>query len=113
MTEQEPLIFGATNHHPAGCGTPPSLAGLASAAYRGYFENRYGEQAIFIYDDVRRLGHALSGGGWAGSRRGARARRASLAARLLACGAGSRPAVTRRHEGERRLPGKRRTERGW
>jgi hypothetical protein len=74
MTEQDPLIFGATNHHPAGCGTPPSLAGLASAAYRGfasaayrgYFENRYGEQAIFIYDDVRRHGTLYLGdAGWA------------------------------------------------
>jgi hypothetical protein len=66
MTMKEPLIFGATNHHTFGCGAPPPLDDLASAAYRGYFENRYGEQAIFVYDDARRHGTLYLGdAGWA------------------------------------------------
>lgn len=65
MTMTEPLIFGVPNHHPSGCGTPPPLEDLASAAYCGYFENRYGEQAIFVYDDVRRHGTLYLGdAGW-------------------------------------------------
>ncbi len=66
MTMKEPLIFGVPNHHTPGCGTPPPVDVTATAAYRGYFENRYGEQAIFVYDDVRRHGMLYLGdAGWA------------------------------------------------
>ncbi len=58
-------IFSITNHHTPACGTPPRIDDAAPPQYRGYFENRYGEQAIFVYDETRRQGTLYLGdAGW-------------------------------------------------
>jgi len=49
-------IFSVTNHHTESCGKPPQIDDSASDHYRGYFENEFGEQAIFIYDHTTREG---------------------------------------------------------
>jgi hypothetical protein len=47
--DQEP-IFWVGNHHVPDCGKPPHIDGDIRKRYHGYFENQYGEQALFIYD---------------------------------------------------------------
>ena len=44
------LVFQVRNHHSAACGTPPHMDDLRPNQYLGYFENQYGEQAVFVYD---------------------------------------------------------------
>lgn len=44
------LVFTARNHHAADCGTPPAIDESVPSQYIGYFENSYGEQAVFVYD---------------------------------------------------------------
>lgn len=46
----EQVIFSVRNHHSSDCGKPPSFVDGAPSRYLGYFENSYGEQAIFVYD---------------------------------------------------------------
>ena len=53
--DQEP-IFWVGNHHVADCGKPPHIDGDIRKRYHGYFENQYGEQAVFIY------GHEVKAG---------------------------------------------------
>jgi hypothetical protein len=53
--EQEPdhsgLVFAAHNNHDPRCGRPPRPRNTANPGlYYGYFENRYGEQIVFIFD---------------------------------------------------------------
>ncbi len=43
-------LFTVSNHHVPGCGQPPVLDGDAPGMYHSYFENRHGEQAIFVYN---------------------------------------------------------------
>jgi hypothetical protein len=43
-------LFQVRNHHSAACGTPPHIDDLRPNQYLGYFENQYGEQAVFVYD---------------------------------------------------------------
>ncbi len=43
-------LFQVHNHHTAASGTPPSIDDLTPTQYLGYFENQYGEQAVFVYD---------------------------------------------------------------
>jgi hypothetical protein len=43
-------IFWVGNHHVQGSGSPPHVDGDIRKRYHGYFENEYGEQAIFVYD---------------------------------------------------------------
>lgn len=43
-------IFRVGNRHGPGCGEPPHIGGGNAACYYGYFENEYGEQAVFVYD---------------------------------------------------------------
>jgi hypothetical protein len=43
-------IFQVSNHHSESCGQPPFIDGDRRKRYHGYFENEYGEQAIFVYD---------------------------------------------------------------
>jgi hypothetical protein len=58
-------IFSVTNHHTPHSGRPPQIADTPLDQYHGYFENRYGEQAIFIYDYARRQGMLYLGdAGW-------------------------------------------------
>ena len=53
------------NHHSAECGTPPHIDDLHPNQYLGYFENQYGEQAIFVYDrDSSQAVLYLGDAGW-------------------------------------------------
>jgi hypothetical protein len=45
-----PTLFRISNHHTDICGQPPAVDGDEPAKYHRYFANRYGEQAVFIYD---------------------------------------------------------------
>src|SRR5437773_1670574 len=54
---KEQSLFTVSNHHAVGTGQPPSVNGDEANTYHGYFENRYGEQSIFIYR--RATGEAL------------------------------------------------------
>ncbi len=63
MSEQ--AIFQVTNHHLDSAGRPPHLDDTTPNHYRGYFENEYGEQAMFIYDRTTRCGKLSMGdSGW-------------------------------------------------
>lgn len=42
-------LFQVRNHHSAECGIPPHIDAVRTNQYLGYFENQYGEQAVFIY----------------------------------------------------------------
>ena len=45
------LLFQVTNHHGESHGIPPQIDEQTFPnVYRSYFENQYGEQAIFLYD---------------------------------------------------------------
>jgi hypothetical protein len=43
-------LFWVRNHHTTACGSPPNIDDLSQSQYLGYFENQYGEQAVFVYD---------------------------------------------------------------
>ena len=43
-------LLHVRNHHSAECGTPPHIDDVRAGQYLGYFENEYGEQAVFVYD---------------------------------------------------------------
>jgi len=43
-------LFKVANHHAPDCGEPPGVDGDSGDAYYGYFENEYGEQAIYTYN---------------------------------------------------------------
>ena len=58
-------LFHVRNHRSAASGTPPHIDDLHSGQYRGYFENDYGEQAIFVYDrDSSQAVLYLGDAGW-------------------------------------------------
>jgi hypothetical protein len=58
-------LFSVKNHHIESCGKPPSITDGDGPRYRGYFENEYGEQAIFVYDWQKREGTLYLGdAGW-------------------------------------------------
>jgi hypothetical protein len=48
--KQDAYLFQVTNHHGPSSGIPPQVDDKQPRRYRGYFENEFGEQAIFIYD---------------------------------------------------------------
>jgi hypothetical protein len=60
------LVFAAHNTHHERCGVPPHVRNSGNPGlYYGYFENRYGEQFVFIFDRTKGTG-TVSGGdlGW-------------------------------------------------
>jgi hypothetical protein len=58
-------LFAVRNHHSAECGTPPHIDDRSSSQYLGYFENQYGEQAVFVYDrDSRQASVYVGDAGW-------------------------------------------------
>ena len=64
MSDQAPL-FSVRNKHIANSGQPPSIDGNTAGRYHGYFENEYGEQAIFTYDHRAQIGTLWMGDiGW-------------------------------------------------
>jgi hypothetical protein len=44
------VLLQVRNHHLAAAGTPPRIDDADANRYIGYFENVYGEQAVFVYD---------------------------------------------------------------
>jgi len=48
--EGDASLFQVSNHHSAECGIPPHIDDVHPNQYLGYFENQYGEQAIFVHD---------------------------------------------------------------
>jgi hypothetical protein len=59
------VIFSVANQHVEGCGKPPSIDNREPNGYRGYFENDYGEQAIFVYNRTTGEGTLYMGdAGW-------------------------------------------------
>jgi hypothetical protein len=58
-------LFQVRNHHTAACGAPPRIDDLRPSQYLGYFENPYGEQAVFVYDrDSSQAVLYLGDAGW-------------------------------------------------
>ena len=58
-------LFQVRNHHSAECGTPPHIDDRSPSQYLGYFENQYGEQAVFVYDrDSSQAVLHLGDAGW-------------------------------------------------
>jgi hypothetical protein len=64
MSKQQ--LFQVANHHGESCGIPPQIDEQTFPdVYRGYFENQYGEQAIFLYNYEQERGTLYTGdGGW-------------------------------------------------
>lgn len=58
-------LFQVRNHHSATSGTPPHIDDRRPSQYLGYFENPYGEQAVFVYDrDANQAVLYLGDAGW-------------------------------------------------
>ena len=58
-------LFTVSNHHTPQCGTPCRVDGDDERAYHGYFENRHGEQAVFVFDfEAGSARLALGDAGW-------------------------------------------------
>jgi hypothetical protein len=58
-------LFSVRNHHSAECGIPPRVDDRGAGRYVGYFENQYGEQAVFVYDrDSNQAVLYLGDAGW-------------------------------------------------
>ena len=58
-------LFQVRNHHSASSGPPPHIDDVGPNQYLGYFENQYGEQAVFIYDrDSTKAILYLGDAGW-------------------------------------------------
>jgi hypothetical protein len=56
------LVFAAHNVHHERCGAPPRLRNTDNPGlYYGYFENHYGEQFVFTFDQATGTG-TVSGG---------------------------------------------------
>ena len=65
--ESKTTIFSVSNKHiaAAGSGEPPRIDGNTQGRYHGYFENEYGEQAMFVYDRQTGTGNLWMGDyGW-------------------------------------------------
>ncbi len=62
--DTEPL-FSVSNHHGPDTGQPPTLNGDAPNLYHSYFENRFGEQSMFVYNrDTRQAVLWCGDAGW-------------------------------------------------
>ena len=44
------VLLQVRNHHTAAAGTPPRIDDADPDRYVGYFENPFGEQAVFVFD---------------------------------------------------------------
>ena len=56
------LVFAAHNNHTPQCGLPPRVRTIDNLGlYYGYFENRFGEQFVFVFDRATKTG-TVSGG---------------------------------------------------
>jgi hypothetical protein len=60
----EPLVQ-IWNKHATSCGEPPTITNQATNQYIGYFQNRHGEQWVFVYHRERKVGELRGGDiGW-------------------------------------------------
>jgi hypothetical protein len=58
-------FFQICNTHYAPCGEPPAITNESSSKYYGYFQNRFTEQWVFVYDSERETGELRGGDiGW-------------------------------------------------
>lgn len=65
MSDEQVYVFRARNKHAAAMGRPPEIDANTPKRYHGYFENEFGEQAIFVYDYEQRIGTLWMGdAGW-------------------------------------------------
>ena len=56
------LVFSAQNNHTSRCGEPPRMRTTDNPRlYHGYFENCYGEQFVFTFDQAAKTGTILGG----------------------------------------------------
>jgi len=56
------LVFAAHNNHTPQCGLPPRVRNTDNLGlYYGYFENRFGEQFVFVFDRATKTG-TITGG---------------------------------------------------
>ena len=61
---REPFLLIRNNHYDS-CGVPPAMSNDEPGKYYGYFENKYCEQWVFIYDRASRRGELRGGdAGW-------------------------------------------------
>ena len=60
------LVFAAHNNHTPRCGAPPRVRNIDNPGlYYGYFENRFGEQFVFVFDRATKTGTVAGGDlGW-------------------------------------------------
>ena len=60
-----PSVFEVGNKHAPSSGKPPRIDGSQPGRYYGYFENEYGEQAVFVYEYKTKVGMLWMGdAGW-------------------------------------------------
>jgi hypothetical protein len=63
--ESRDLLFSVSNKHAASSGTAPLIDGDVRDRYCGYFQNEYGEQALFIYHYPTKMATVwLGDAGW-------------------------------------------------
>ncbi len=43
-------LFTFSNHHVESCGKPPYIDGDVRKRHSGYYENKFGQQVVFVYD---------------------------------------------------------------
>src|SRR5438128_575633 len=49
-------FFQIWNTHTASCGEAPTITNQSDNKYYGYFQNRFGEQWVFVYDHEKKTG---------------------------------------------------------
>src|SRR5690349_8898441 len=68
MSENEDAdvtLLQGRNRHSREAGPPPRIVDLDANQYVGYFENGYGEQALFVYEREAGMGRLYLGdAGW-------------------------------------------------
>jgi hypothetical protein len=58
-------FFVISNNHISDCGTPPVISNNEPNKYYGYFENEFGEQWLFIYNQQDGIAELRGGDvGW-------------------------------------------------
>ncbi len=58
-------FFRIANMHGADCGDSPTITNESGNRYYGYFQNRFGEQWVFVYDYEKKIGELRGGDiGW-------------------------------------------------
>ena len=95
------VLLQVRNHHTAEAGTPPRIDDAELNHYVGYFENAYGEQAVFVFDRAslvaERSSWAMLGGSVATwSSMGSHPTWCSMSQRWCGCAPAGRPPAANR-----------------